>query len=76
MRTEEAFYNTNVSGNTIELFHTDLKEVNLKAFLDKFDWRSIEVIKFIGTGLQDHQLNQILNYMLNAKVHSLLLSNN
>jgi hypothetical protein len=76
VRTEEAYYNTNVNGNIIELFNTDLKEVNLKAFLDKFDWKAIEVIKFIGTGLQDQQLNQILNYMINGKIHSLLLSNN
>ena len=30
----------------------------------------------MGTGLQDSQFNQLLNYMIKTKVHSVLLPNN
>ncbi len=40
-RTDEAAINTLTSGNTLQLFNYDLKEVDLKAYLDKFDWNYI-----------------------------------
>ena len=48
----------------------------MKLFFDKFDWKQLEVVKLVGTGLQDHQFNQLLNYMVRTKVHSVLLPNN
>ena len=34
------------------------------------------MVKLVGTGLQDSQFNQLLNYMIKTKVHSVLLPNN
>ena len=48
----------------------------MKNYLDSFDWHEVEVIKLFGTGLQDQQFNELLNYILDTRVHSLLLVSN
>ena len=76
VRSDEAAAKVTLNNNTLELFNYDIKDVDLKLFFDKFDWKQLEVIKLVGTGLQDHQFNQLLNYMVRTKVHSVLLPNN
>ena len=41
VRTSEAVNATTHTGNTLELFNTDLKQVDLAAYLAHFDWSSI-----------------------------------
>jgi hypothetical protein len=65
-----------LNGNILELFNFDLKDVEMVSFLDRFDWNRLSVVKMVGVGLQDSQFNQLLNYLLKTKVHSLLLPNN
>ena len=41
VRSDEAASKTILNNSTLELFNYDLKEVDLKLFLDKFDWRQL-----------------------------------
>lgn len=46
--------------------------------LNSIDWnyRNIEIVKFIKTSLSDQQLNQLLNFLVQSNVHTLMLSYN
>ncbi len=45
-------------------------------YMSYFDWEQVEIIKIVKANLSDSQLNEILNYILNSKVTSLVVSNN
>lgn len=64
--------------NYISIVGQNLAECNLLLLLSQIDWnhRNIEIVKLIKTGLSDLQLNQLLNFLVRSKVHTLMLSYN
>jgi hypothetical protein len=48
----------------------------LNSYLSQFDWDGLEVVKLVGTGLQDGDFNRLLNALVHTHVHSLLLPGN
>jgi hypothetical protein len=45
-------------------------------YLHCWNWPHLQTIKFVRTGFTDAQLNDLLNFMLNGKVSTLVLSGN
>lgn len=50
--------------------------MDISLYLNAWNKKEIEVIKFVNTGFTDHQLNELLNYTLNSKVVTVVLSGN
>lgn len=50
--------------------------MDLDLYLQHWDRQTLEVIKLVKTGLGDQQLNQLLNFTLDSKVETLVLSGN
>ena len=50
--------------------------MDLSLYLQTLEWDTLEVIKLVKTGLSDSQLNELLNFIFNSKVHTLVLSGN
>ncbi len=50
--------------------------MNISLYLNTWNKKEIEVIKLVNTGFTDHQLNELLNYTLNSKAVTLVLSGN
>ena len=52
----------------------------MNLYLQQFDWQNptnpIEIVKFVRTGLNDDQLNILLNYLVKSRVKALVLSAN
>ena len=52
----------------------------MNLYLQQFDWQNpnnpIEIVKFVRTGLNDDQLNILLNYLVQSRVKALVLSAN
>lgn len=44
--------------------------------LERFDWSRLEVAKLVRTNLTDVQFNELLNYAVNSKLQTLVLSGN
>lgn len=78
MKVQEAMMATTVGSNFIELVNHPLEAVDFRCYLELQHWSSrVEILKFVKCGLQDEQLNVLLNFVLrNAGVHTLVVSNN
>lgn len=69
---------TTLSENFISIVGQNLADCNLTLLLSQINWnyKNIEIVKLIKTGLNDLQLNQLLNFLVRSKVHTLMLSYN
>ena len=78
MKVKDILKETTVSDNFISIVGQNLAECNLGLLLSQINWnyKNIEIVKFIKTGLTDIQLNQLLNFLVRSKVHTLMLSYN
>ena len=78
MKVKDILKETTVSDNFISIVGQNLAECNLVLLLSQINWnyKNIEIVKFIKTGLTDIQLNQLLNFLVRSKVHTLMLSYN
>lgn len=76
LRASEAFKNAISTPNSLELINYSLQDVEMGLFLEKFDWSKVEVVKLVRANLTDTQLNELLNFAVNGKLQTLVLSGN
>jgi hypothetical protein len=57
LKVEEATAETTCQHNCLELINYSVAELDLTLYLESWDWQSLEVLKFVKTGLTDSQLN-------------------
>jgi hypothetical protein len=76
LRAEEAFKSSMLTANSLELINYSLQDVEMGLLLEKFDWSKVEVVKLVKTNLNDSQLNELLNFAVNGRLQTLVVSGN
>lgn len=76
-RIYEAIQNTNCINKCIELVSFNgLQGIDMKCYLSNLDWEGVEVVKFVKVGLTDEQLQDILEFVKDKNVETLVLTSN
>jgi hypothetical protein len=76
MRVEEAKNHSELRDGSLSLINFSLQDVDIRLYLECFDWNDIETIKMVNTNINDYQFNQLLNFILRFHVTTLILSGN
>ena len=76
LKVEEAISETTYHNGCIELINYSLTDTDLSLYLQYWESEELEVIKFVKTSMNDQQLNELLNFVHQNSVHTLVLSGN
>lgn len=53
-----------------------LNQVDISSYLSNLNWDGVEVVKFVKTGINDEQLYEILDFIKEKNVETLVLTGN